>query len=130
MNLLGNFDYFYGCESEQFSFYRIPKMLFKDKRFKNVSAEAKILYGLMLDRMGLSQKNMWLDSENRVYIIYTIEDIIEDFSCARQKYVSKNTSVLNKFTDLNQNHWSYMDVMESANDHIGVKNKDGEAWIK
>ena len=79
------FDYFYGSESEQFSFYRIPKMLFKDKQFKNVSAEAKVLYGLMLDRMGLSQKNMWLDSENRVYIIYTIEDIIEDFGCARQK---------------------------------------------
>ena len=85
MNLLSNFDYFYGCESEQFSFYRIPKMLFKDKQFKNVSAEAKVLYGLMLDRMGLSQKNMWLDSENRVYIIYTMEDIIEDFGCARQK---------------------------------------------
>ena len=50
-------------------------MLFKDKQFKNVSAQAKVLYGLMLDRMGLSQKNMWLDSENRVYIIYTIEDI-------------------------------------------------------
>ncbi len=49
---------------------------------------------------------------------------------ADEEYVSKNTSVLNKFTDLNQNHWSYMDVMESANDHIGVKNKDGEAWIK
>ena len=79
------FDYFYGSESEQFSFYRIPKMLFKEKQFKNVSAEAKVLYGLMLDRMGLSQKNMWLDSENRVYIIYTIEDIIEDFGCARQK---------------------------------------------
>ena len=83
--ILMSFDYFYGSESEQFSFYRIPKMLFKDKQFKNVSAEAKVLYGLMLDRMGLSQKNMWLDSENRVYIIYTIEDIIEDFGCARQK---------------------------------------------
>ncbi len=79
------FDYFYGIESEQFSFYRIPKMLFKDKQFKNISAEAKVLYGLMLDRMNLSQKNMWLDDENRVYIIYTIDDITEDFGCARQK---------------------------------------------
>ncbi len=79
------FDYFYGCEAEQFTFYRIPKMLFKDKAFKNISAEAKILYGLMLDRMSLSVKNMWLDDNNRVYIIYTLEDIIDDFGCARQK---------------------------------------------
>ncbi len=79
------FDYFYGCEAEQFTFYRIPKMLFKDKTFKNISAEAKILYGLMLDRMSLSVKNMWLDDNNRVYIIYTLEDIIDDFGCARQK---------------------------------------------
>ncbi len=79
------FDYFYGSEAEQFSFYRIPKKLFKDEEFKCISAEAKVLYGLMLDRMGLSVKNRWLDGENRVYIIYTIDDITEDFGCARQK---------------------------------------------
>lgn len=79
------FEYFYGSESEQFSFYRIPKILFKDKAFKGISAEAKILYGLMLDRMSLSVKNKWFDEENRVYIIYTLDDIIEDFGCARQK---------------------------------------------
>ena len=79
------FNYFYGNEAEQFSFYRIPKLLFKDKAFKDVSAEAKILYGLMLDRMGLSIKNGWLDEENRVYIIYTIAEIMEDLNCADQK---------------------------------------------
>lgn len=60
------FNYFYGCEAEQFSFYRIPKMLFKDSAFKCISAEAKILYGLMLDRMSLSMKNRWVDDRNRV----------------------------------------------------------------
>ena len=75
--ILMSFDYFYGCESEQFSFYRIPKMLFKDKQFKNVSAEAKILYGLMLDRMGLSQKNMWLDKIT-YYPIYMLMFIKND----------------------------------------------------
>ena len=55
------FEYFYGNETEQFSFYRIPKMLFKEKMFKDVSAEAKVLYGLMLDRTGLSAKNGWID---------------------------------------------------------------------
>ena len=79
------FDYFYGSEADQYTFYRIPKILFKDKMFKDVSAEAKVLYGLMLDRMGLSIKNRWVDEENRVYIIYTIADIMEDLNCADQK---------------------------------------------
>ncbi len=47
-------DYFYGTDAEQYSFYRIPKTLFTDQRFKAVSMEAKVLYGLMLDRTGLS----------------------------------------------------------------------------
>lgn len=79
------FEYFYGNEAEQFSFYRIPKILFKDKMFKDVSAEAKVLYGLMLDRMGLSVKNRWFDDENRVYIVYTIAEIMDDLNCADQK---------------------------------------------
>ena len=79
------FEYFYGSEAEQYSFYRIPKVLFKDKMFKDISAEAKILYGLMLDRMGLSVKNRWFDEKNRVYIIYTIAEIMEDLGCADQK---------------------------------------------
>ena len=68
-------NYYYGDQAEQFSFYRIPKMLFTEKRFKDISAEAKILYGLLLDRMSLSAKNGWLDQEGRVYIVYTVEDI-------------------------------------------------------
>ncbi len=83
-----DFDYFYGCEAEQFSFFRIPKRLFKDKKFRYMSTDAKLLYGLMLDRMGLSMRNRWIDDDNRVYIIYTMEDIIVDLGCARQK-VSK-----------------------------------------
>lgn len=81
-------EYFYGHEAEQYVFFRIPKALISDKRFKNMSTDAKLLYGLMLDRMGLSIKNKWLDEENRVYIIYTVDDIIVDLGCARQK-VSK-----------------------------------------
>ncbi len=77
------FDYYYGVEAEQFSFYRVPKMLIKDKRFKKLSSDAKLLYGLMLDRMALSMKNGWLDSENRVYIHYTMETIMEDLQCAK-----------------------------------------------
>ena len=52
-----NFDYYYGIEAEQFSFYRVPRLLIKDERFKGLSSDAKLLYGLMLDRMSLSMKN-------------------------------------------------------------------------
>ena len=62
------FDYFYGAEAEQFTFFRIPKVLFKDKRFKDMSTDAKLLYGRMLDRMGLSMRYRWIDDDNRVYI--------------------------------------------------------------
>ena len=79
------YDYFYGAESEQFSFYRIPKVLFTEERFKAISAEAKVLYSFLLDRMSLSAKNGWQDKENRVYIIFTIEDIMEAMGCADQK---------------------------------------------
>ena len=61
------FNYFYGTEADQFSFYRIPKALFTDSYFKDLSSDAKILYGLMLDRMSLSIKNQWFDDKNRAY---------------------------------------------------------------
>lgn len=83
-----NLDYYYGNESEQFSFFRIPKVLFTDERFKSISAEAKVLYGMLLDRMGLSRVNGWLDKENRVYIIFTIDEIQENINCSKQKAVN------------------------------------------
>jgi len=79
------FDYFHEYESEQFSFYRIPKLLFTDEYFKRLSCDAKVLYGLMLDRMCLSLRNHWVDSERRVYIIFTIEQVTEYLNCGRDK---------------------------------------------
>ena len=79
------FDYFYGSQSDLFSFYRIPKALFTDARIRGISAESKILYGLLLDRMGLSVKNGWTDDTGRVYIIYTTEEIMEALYCADNK---------------------------------------------
>ena len=77
------FDYYYGVEAEQFSFYRVPRLLIKDERFKGLSSDAKLLYGLMLDRMSMSMKNGWLDDENRAYIIYAVENIMEDLGCSK-----------------------------------------------
>ncbi len=81
-------DYFYGDEAEQFTFYRIPKVLFTDPGYRRISSDAKILYGLMLDRMGLSLRNGWLDEENRVFIYFTLEDALEYLCCGHTKAVS------------------------------------------
>lgn len=82
-----SFDYFYGTQADQYSFYRIPKALFQDEYFRNLSSDAKILYGLMLDRMSLSIKNQWFDEQNRAYIYFSIEDIMELLNCGRNKAV-------------------------------------------
>lgn len=79
------FDYYYGDESNQFSFYRIPRQLVTGDRFKRLSTDAKLLYGLLLDRMGLSAKNGWYDESGRVYIYYTLDEIQEDMNCGHDK---------------------------------------------
>lgn len=79
------FDYYYGNEADQYTFYRLPKVLFTDTRYKRLSDGAKILYGLILDRMALSIKNGWPDERNRVYIYFTLEDVQEYMNCQRDK---------------------------------------------
>lgn len=79
------YEYFYGVQAEQFSFYRIPKALFTEPNFRELSTDAKVLYGILLDRMSLSLKNRWLDAQNKVYIIFTVEEIMDALNCANQK---------------------------------------------
>ena len=81
------YEYFYGEQSEQFAFYRIPKVLFTDDEFAGMSLEAKVLYGLLLDRMCLSRSKGWIDEQNRVFIIYTVEEVMNDMHCKNQKAV-------------------------------------------
>ncbi len=78
-------DYFYGAESEEFIYFKIPRLLITDPKFKHVSTDAKLLYGMLLDRMGLSAKNDWYDDHGRVYIYYTVDEICEDMCCGRDK---------------------------------------------
>ena len=78
-------DYFYGQAGKLFSFYRIPKALFQEQRFQNLSTDAKTLYGILLDRMSLSVKNEWFDKQGRVFIIFTIEDVKRALCCADNK---------------------------------------------
>ena len=81
------FDYYYGDESNLFSFYRIPRQLITGDAFKRLSTDAKLLYGLLLDRMSLSAKHGWYDEQGRVYIYYTLEEIQADMNCGHEKAV-------------------------------------------
>ena len=89
-------DYFYGQSGELFSYFRIPKALFQDCRFRQLSTDARTLYGILLDRMSLSVKNGWLDEQNRVFIIFTIEDVKRALCCADNK-ATKLLRELEKF---------------------------------
>lgn len=86
------FNYYYGSEAEQFTFIRVPKAIVKDPEFKDLSNEAKLLYGILLDRMSLSIKNGWFDELNRAYIIYQITEIMDDMGLTKKmamKYLSE-----------------------------------------
>ena len=76
-------EYFYGREADQFVFYRLPKLLVVCKEFEDISYGAKILYGLLLDRMGLSLLNSWYDNDGRAYIIYSVAEIQQDMNCSK-----------------------------------------------
>ena len=84
---LPDLPYFYGAGAEQFAFYRIPKAFFTEPALCEISLEAKLLYGLMLDRLALSARNGWVDEENRVFIYYTVDSIMEDLNCGNKKAV-------------------------------------------
>lgn len=85
MNQKTEFNYFYGTEADSYSFYRIPKQLIIDNRFRELSNDAKILYGLMLDRMSLSLRNGWFDEQKRVFIYYSMEEVKENLNCSKNK---------------------------------------------
>ena len=79
------YEYFYGIQADQFIFYRVPKLFFTQERYRCMTTDDKLLYGMLLDRMNLSAKNGWQDQQGRVYIIYPIEEIMTDMGCADNK---------------------------------------------
>ena len=79
------FDYFYNEQSESYSFYRTPKVFFTDDRFRCLSSDAKILYGILLDRVSLSARNKWIDEQGRIYVYMTISSIEKSIGRCHQK---------------------------------------------
>ena len=80
-------DYYYGNEPDKFCFYRIPKVLFTKAYFENLSTDAKVLYGLMLDMMASSRSNRWVDKENRVFIQFSIQRAMAYLNCGKDKAI-------------------------------------------
>lgn len=79
------FEYYYGNQTETFNFVRVPWVLFTYPAFAKLSNDAKMLYALLLDRMSLSRQNEWFDEDNRVYIIYTVEEAAATLNCCSEK---------------------------------------------
>lgn len=80
-----NFNYFYGNSAELYSFYRIPKRLLIDEAYAGLSVEAKLLYGMIIEKMSLSMKNKWIDEDDRVYVVYPISEIQEELNVSKKK---------------------------------------------
>lgn len=78
-------DYFTERDAIEYPFYRVPKALITDPWYRFVSTDAKLLYGLLLDRMDLSVKKRWLDEHGRIYLYYTIASIQADLCCCKEK---------------------------------------------
>lgn len=81
------FAYHLGMDAEQYAFFRIPKLLITEPYFRRISTDAKLLYGLMLDRMSLSMRNGWMDDDGHVYIYFTLEEACEQLCCKTDKAV-------------------------------------------
>lgn len=91
-----SFNYFYKTNASQYSFIRIPKLLILDKEFSTLTVQAKLLYGLLLERMEMSIKNKWLDQENRVYVVYPIAEIQQDLNISKKKAIESLAELENK----------------------------------
>ena len=125
-------DYFYGQAGELFSFFRIPKALFQEQRFQDLSTDAKTLYGILLDRISLSVKNEWFDKKGRVFIIFTIEDVKRTLRCADNK-ATRLLRELEKFGLIERKRRGqgkpclvYVKNFSSESSKESVKNRDND----
>ena len=125
-------DYFYGQAGELFSFFRIPKALFQEQQFQDLSTDAKTLYGILLDRMSLSVKNEWFDKKGRVFIIFTIEDVKRTLRCADNK-ATRLLRELEKFDLIERKRRGqgkpclvYVKNFSSESSKESVKNRDND----
>ena len=83
-----NFNYLSASGIDKFTFYRMPKILFVDDYFSAISCEAKVLYGLLLDRATLSKSNNWIDELGRVYVFFKQTEAMEMLNIKKNKVIA------------------------------------------
>ena len=71
-------DYHYGRQAFQYAMVEIPYLMFIDDAFDTLSIEAKVVYGMLLNRIKLADRNGWRDEEGRLYVIYPLEQMNKD----------------------------------------------------
>ena len=122
------FAYYEKDQAAQYSFIRIPKAMMTEDVFAPLSVEAKILYGLLLDKMGAAVKNQWLDEENKAYVIYQITDIMEDMNISKKKAIASLKEleevglVEKKLKGLGQPSLLYVKKFRIVNDEVPYGN--------
>lgn len=123
------FAYYEKDQADQYSFIRIPKAMMTEDVFAPLSVEAKILYGLLLDKMGAAVKNQWLDEENKAYVIYQITDIMEDMNISKKKAIASLKEleevglVEKKLKGLDQPSLLYVKKFRIINDEVPYGNR-------
>ena len=123
------FAYYEKDQADQYSFIRIPKAMMTEDVFDPLSVEAKILYGLLLDKMGAAVKNQWLDEENKAYVIYQITDIMEDMNISKKKAIASLKEleevglVEKKLKGLGQPSLLYVKKFRIINDEVPYGNR-------
>uniref|UniRef100_UPI002ED3C2D2 replication initiator protein A n=1 Tax=Enterococcus faecalis TaxID=1351 RepID=UPI002ED3C2D2 len=83
-----NFQFYKSKEIYREKYYQMPKVFFTNEVYKSLSNDAKIAYMLLKDRFDNSVKNNWVDSEDNVYFIYTVAELMTLLNC-REGKVSK-----------------------------------------
>ena len=127
-----SYDYFYGQSGELFSYFRIPKALFQDHRFRQLSTDARTLYGILLDRMSLSARNGWLDKAGRVFIIYTVQEVQDSLGCADKKAtkllreLEEYSLIERKRRGLGKPDLIYVKNFSSISSEMRIQNRDND----
>jgi hypothetical protein len=124
------YKHFYGNHSEQFTFYKVPKQLFVDEEFHNVSVEAKLLCGILLDRMSLSSANCWFDEDEKVFIIFTIEEIKASLGFIRQGLGKPNIIYVRNFLTYGVEKYVERQIFNCQNDNSGNVKNTIQEWSK
>ena len=83
-----NFQFYKSKEIYREKYYQMPKVFFTNEMYKSLSNDAKIAYMLLKDRVDNSVKNNWVDSEDNIYFIYTVAELMTLLNC-REGKVSK-----------------------------------------